>query len=132
MGKNTAETLLHAQQFKSHLPTVDRILDVPQPILKRRTAPSAIPSRAIDPVFRTFLNPDAPAIRPMVLGDARACLRELFGEFCLADPQAITHAVAAFITPFCRGLYGHGGMRGPRCGSTRRTGSARGRTTSRT
>ncbi len=112
MGKNTAETLLHAQQFKNHLPIVERILDVPQPILQP-DGTIGYPKPGYDPVFRTFLNPDAPTIRPMVLGDALACLRELFGEFCLADLQAFTHAVAAFITPFCRGLFGWWNARTP-------------------
>ena len=112
MGKQTAETLLSAPHFKEHLPAVDRILDVPQPIL-RADGSIGYPKQGYDPAFRTYLNPDAPAIQRMSLDDAKVLLRQLFCEFCFADSQSIVHALAALITPFCRGILGRWNARTP-------------------
>lgn len=112
MNKQTAETLLSAPQFRGQLPRVDRILDVPQPVL-RADGSIGYPKPGYDPEFHTYLNPDAPVIRVISLNDAIALLWQLFGEFCFADTQSIVHALAGLITPFCRGLLGQWNARTP-------------------
>jgi len=112
MDKNTAEVVLAAQQFREQLPVVERILDVPIPIL----TPEGIicyPSTGYDPRFMTYLAEDAPKIERMPVADALALLRELYFEFCFRTAQDITHAIAALITPFCRGLFGRWTARTP-------------------
>ena len=81
MNENTAKALLASPQFRAPLPVVERILDIPQPILRPDNS-IGYPRPGYDPEFRTFLNPGA-------------------------------HAIAALITPFCRGLFGRWNDRTP-------------------
>ncbi len=112
MDKSQAEILLSSPQFRRCLPRVDRILDVPVPILKPNGA-LVYPRPGYDPECCTYLNPDAPKITPMDLSDARELLRTLFSEFCFHDAQSLIHALAAFITPFCKGLFPRWNARTP-------------------
>lgn len=112
MGKNTAEILLNAPQFKGFLPAVERILDVPVPIITAEGA-MAYPQPGYDPRFKTYLNPGAPRLEAMSLADALGLLRELFCEFYFKDEQSLIHALAAFLTPFCRGLFPRWNARTP-------------------
>ncbi|HMO51214.1 MAG TPA: DNA polymerase [Kiritimatiellia bacterium] len=112
MTENTAKALLASPQFRTHLAKVDRILDIPVPII-RADGSIGYPQAGYDPSFRTFLNPNAPSIRRMSPAQAVDLLRQLFCEFCFAHEQALVHALAALITPFCKGLFGRWNERTP-------------------
>lgn len=112
MSKATAETLLAAPQFRDQLPVIERVLDVPLPILCP-DGPIQFPCRGYDPRFRTYLVQDAPQMREMSRDEALSLIRNLYAEFCFKDEQSRIHAYAALITAFCRGLYGRWNVRTP-------------------
>lgn len=112
MNENTARALLASPQFRFHLPEVERILDIPVPII-RPDGSIGYPRTGYDREFRSFLNPNAPSIHPMSLTEAVNLLGQLLSEFCFAHSQALVHALAAFITPFCKGLFGRWNERTP-------------------
>lgn len=108
MSEQDARITLVSEQFHGALPRIERVLDVPLPILLKSTL--VYPKRGYDERFATWLNPSAPEIRTMGLQEAlELLLGELFntpenGGFWWHDEQARTHAIARFITPMCRGL----------------------------
>ncbi|MEE4210806.1 MAG: DNA polymerase [Parvularcula sp.] len=104
MSQAQASILLEAEQLKCKLPPVERMFHVPLPIL-REDGYIITPKKGYDPDFRSWLELDAPDLREMSLDEAKAWIRELLKEFCFRDEQALTHAIAAVLTPFCRGLY---------------------------
>ena len=112
MGKSTAEIMVAAPQFREALPRVDRILDLPIPILCS-DGRIRYPRPGYDPDFLTYLVPGAPPIAEMSLDEAKCLLKALFEEFCFKDRQSLVHAIAAFLTPFCRGLFGRWNARTP-------------------
>jgi DNA polymerase-1 len=108
MSEQDARITLLSDQFLSPLPGIDRVLDVPVPVLAHGKL--AYPKAGYDERFGTWLSPSAPEIRTMGLDEALdLLLGELFttpeqGGFWWHDEQARTHALARFITPMCRGL----------------------------
>jgi len=105
MNRETAASLLSAPQFKSRLPHIVRILDIPLPI-RLPDGRIELPRIGYDPRFRTYCDPGCPLIRPMPVDEARALLLKIHRGFCFRDQQSITHALARLITPYCRGLMG--------------------------
>ena len=105
MTRECAAKLMAAPQFRRKLPEIIRILDIPLPI---RTPGDGIvfPEAGYDPRFRSYLDPEAPRIRPMPLERAIELLQEVHAEFRWKDGQSLVHALARIITPFCRGLMG--------------------------
>ncbi len=112
MLKATAEIMLASPQFREELPRIDRILDVPIPI-RGDDGVIRYPRPGYDPEFLTYLSPSAPTLGEMPLEEARRLFRGMYEEFCFKDPQSVVHALAAMITPFCRGLYGRWNARTP-------------------
>ncbi len=105
MNRETASSLLSAPQFKSRLPIIVRILDIPLPI-RLPDGRIEYPKIGYDPRFRTYCDPGCPMIRPMPVAEARELLLKIHRGFCFRDQQSITHALARLITPYCRGLMG--------------------------
>lgn len=105
MTRECAAKLMAAPQFRRKLPEIIRILDIPLPI---RTPGDGIvfPETGYDPRFRSYLDPEAPRIRPMPFERAVELLQEVHAEFGWKDGQSLVHALARIITPFCRGLMG--------------------------
>jgi hypothetical protein len=70
------------------------------------------PKPGYDERFETWLNPHAPQLRTMGFEEAIACCLATCsalpeqGGFWWHDEQSRVHALARFITPFCRGLMG--------------------------
>ena len=105
MTRECAAKLIAAPQFRRKLPEIIRILDIPLPV---RTPGDGIvfPEPGYDPRFRSYLDPEAPRIRPMPFERAVELLQEVHAEFGWKDGQSLVHALARIITPFCRGLMG--------------------------
>lgn len=105
MNRETSGSLLSSPQLKRSLPQIVRILDLPIPI-RRPSGAIEFPKIGYDPRFQTYCDPDAPVIRPMPVTEAKALIMRIHQGFCFKDAQSITHALARFITPYCRGLMG--------------------------
>jgi len=111
MSEADARITLVSGFFGSCLPRINRVLDVPVPHLSD-DGKLVYPTSGYDPRFGTWLNPHAPKLKTMGLTEAlRWLLDDLFGlpeqgGFWWHDEQARFHAIARFITPFCRGLMG--------------------------
>lgn len=111
MSEQDARITLVSGFFGSCLPLIRRLLDVPVPHLSD-DGRLVYPKPGYDARFGTWLNPHAPQLKTMGLTEAlRWLLQDLFGlpehgGFWWHDEQARVHALARFITPFCRGLMG--------------------------
>jgi DNA polymerase-1 len=111
MSEQDARITLVSGFFGACLPLIRRVLDVPVPHLSD-DGKIVYPTPGYDERFDTWLNPHAPQLKPMGLTEAlRWLLQDLFGlpehgGFWWHDEQARFHALARFITPFCRGLMG--------------------------
>jgi hypothetical protein len=104
MPQQTANKLIHATQFKRALPPIRRIVDIPLPV--RWNGEIVHPSFGYDPRLHVYLNPDAPRISPLPLGEAKRVLNEILGGFYFRDQQSVTNSIAFLLTPYCRGLMG--------------------------
>jgi DNA polymerase-1 len=111
MCEQDARITLVSGFFGACLPLIRRVLDVPVPHLSD-DGKLVYPKPGYDARFGTWLNPHAPLLKTMGLTEAlRWLLQDLFGlpehgGFWWHDEQARIHALARFITPFCRGLMG--------------------------
>ena len=109
MSEADARITLVSGFFGSRLPRIRRVLDVPVPHLSD-DGKLIYPKPRYDERFGTWLNPHAPQLRTMGLTEALNWIYcDLFGPadqggFWWHDEQARVHAIARFITPFCRGL----------------------------
>lgn len=102
--KPQAELLLAASQFRDQLPEIQRVLDVPVPVLV--DGKLELSTHGYDARFKTYMNLNAPEIQPMSVAQAKQFIHEVYAEFCWADTQSLTHAIARLITPACRGILG--------------------------
>ena len=111
MSEQDARITLVSGFFSSCLPRIHRVLDVPVPHLTD-DGKLVYPKPGYDERFGTWLNPHAPQLKTMGHSEAlRWLLQDLFGlpdqgGFWWHDEQSRIHALARFITPFCRGLMG--------------------------
>ena len=111
MSEQDARITLVNGFFSSCLPRINRVLDVPVPHLSD-DGKLVYPKPGYDERFGTWLNPHAPQLKTMGHAEAlRWLLLDLFGlpehgGFWWHDEQSRVHALARFITPFCRGLMG--------------------------
>ena len=104
MSREIATALLASPQFKRQLPRIDRILDVPVPYLQERVLLFA--NTGYDERLNTFCPAVHLGITPLGLEKSKELLRELFQDFCFANRDSATIAIARLITPMCRGLMG--------------------------
>ena len=111
MSEADARITLVSGVFSNSLPRIRRVLDVPVPHFSD-DGKLIYPKTGYDERFGTWLNPHAPKLKTMGHSEAlRWLLNDLFGlpengGFWWHDEQARVHALARFITPFCRGLMG--------------------------
>ncbi|MBN8459393.1 MAG: bifunctional DNA primase/polymerase [Verrucomicrobia bacterium] len=109
MSEQDARITLVSGFFGACLPRVSRLLDVPVPHFSD-DGKVVYPKPGYDERFGTWLNPQAPQLRTMGHAEAlRWLCHDLFGPpdqggFWWHDEQARVHALARFVTPFCRGL----------------------------
>jgi hypothetical protein len=102
MSREIATALLASPQFKRQLPRIDRILDVPVPYVQDGALVFA--STGYDQRLNTFCPAVHLGITPLGLEKSKELLRELFQDFCFANHESATIAIARLITPMCRGL----------------------------
>lgn len=105
ISSTLADTMLQSQIMQDAMPRIDRIFNVPIPIIYNGQL--TFPNRGYDVRFKSWLPPDAPEITnpEMDLERAKDILNVLFQEFCFRSPQDKINAIAALLTPFLRGLF---------------------------
>ncbi len=111
MNESDARITLLNRGFRTRLPRISRLLDVPVPQWSEDGG-LLYPATGYDARFGTWLNPNAPQLRTMGISEALdLLLGELLanpedGGFWWRDQQARILALARIVTPFCRGLMG--------------------------
>jgi len=105
MSTSIASLLLVCPNFVEALPKLDRVLKVPMPIIDGRGGSLIVPTPGYNPRINTLLVHEAPEIEELSLTESKALLERLLRDFCLADTKDKVHAIAALLTPLCRGLY---------------------------
>ena len=105
MTQTHANLILASQDFKRNLPALERIFDIQIPIIFKKQL--TFPKKGYDKRFGSWLPYNAPQIKRdlYTLDDAKTMLNKIFEEFCFAAEKDRIHAIAAFITPFMRGLF---------------------------
>lgn len=113
INTNLAAVLLEAAQFHEDIPKIKRIFTVPIPILYEHKL--TFPRPGYDERFNSWMPYNAPNIEriDMPLAEAKGIIYSLFREFCFKNKQDYTHAVAALLTPFLRGLFKSFSCRSP-------------------
>jgi len=81
-------------------------LDTPIPILRKGQI--VYPQLGYNPDLQVYTNPNSPPLSDVIYEDTLGLIEELFSDFCFADEQAKTNAIAKLLTPFCKGLIGWG------------------------
>lgn len=105
MNNKQASVLIESDGLMRQLPEVERILDVPQPIIDPDTGKLTFPRKGHDPRFNTYVVENAPELEEIPLNEAKRILYEIVRDFCYKSERDLIHALAAIITPFCRGLF---------------------------
>ncbi len=108
MTRECAAGLLAAPQLRRKLPEIIRILDFPLP-LKLPSGDIAAPKLGYDPRFRIYTDPAAPELCRMSRDEALEWMQKAHIGFGFRDRQSLVHAIARFLTPYCRGLMGWDG-----------------------
>lgn len=104
MTLNQANITIVSDQFMSELPKIKRIFTAPIPIL--HDGQLTFPTKGYDPRFESWLDPSSPEIAEVSYEEASVIIDYIFAEFCFKDmKQDKTHAIAALLTPFLRGLF---------------------------
>ena len=107
LGAACLPSLLAANQLLSELPRVERIIDVPIPVVSGGKL--ILPAVGYDERLETYLKRGSPEINyDMPLEEARGWIDELLGSFCYADAQSKTHSLARLFSPYMRGIIGFG------------------------
>jgi DNA polymerase-1 len=104
LTREGADKLLHATQLLSRLPRILRIMDAPLPVLHKGEI--CLPQPGYNPDLKAYLLPSAPQIKTVPIEEARRLIQAMLEEFCFESDQALVHAVARLLTPFCKGLMG--------------------------
>lgn len=119
MSQNIAEIVLASEQFKEKLPVIEKILNIPFPMIIDNKITFAKPG--YDPEMLSWSPKNMPdIIENMELEEAKNILCEVFKEFCFKSKveqkqinQDEINAIAALLTPFCRFLYSRETCRTP-------------------
>ena len=104
LRRESASYLLSAGQLLERLPKVTRILDTPLPILK--DGKIVYPKPGYNTDLKCYISPQSPVLSEIGFDDGLRLIEELLDDFCFADDQAKTNAVAKLMSPYCRGLMG--------------------------
>jgi len=113
MTSELAKTVLDSHFFQNKMPNIKRIFPVPLPIMYKGKL--TFPKKGFDLRFNSWLPFDSPDIEnpKMTLEEAKKVINQIYGEFCFKEDQDYSNAVAALITPFCRGLFSNFNIRTP-------------------
>ena len=104
MTQTMAKLCLASPNFQDKLPIIKRIFDIQIPIMYKGKL--TFPKKGYDKRFASWLPFNAPKIKKDMynLEQAKSMINNIFSEFCFQSEKDRTHAIAAFITPFLRGL----------------------------
>lgn len=113
MNLNTASITLASEEFQNQLPAIKRIFTTPIPIIHEGKLTT--PLQGYDERFKSWLNPDAKNPAEIPKEEAKETINYIFREFAFEKNeegkltslgnQSRTHAIAALITPYLRGLF---------------------------
>lgn len=105
MTSELSKTVLEAPHFQDRMPNIERIFTVPIPIMYKKEL--SFPKQGFDIRFNSWLPFDSPEIEDenMPIKEAIELINKTYSEFCFKDEQDKSNAIAAAITPFCRGLF---------------------------
>jgi hypothetical protein len=105
MTQNHAGLVLSSENFKYKLPAIHRMFKIQMPLLHKKTFTTC--KKGYDKRFGSWLPFGAPQIKKDMynLEDAKELIEYIFSEFCFASEKDRMHAIAGFITPFCRGMF---------------------------
>ncbi len=105
MSPNKADIILSSHIIEEALPQIERIFLIPLPILFEGEL--TFPKKGYDSRFSSWRPYDSPEVENpnMDVNKAKEIIDGIFSEFCFKSDQDKTNAIAAFITPFLRGLY---------------------------
>jgi len=107
-----ADATLASDQFRLQMPVIERIFNVPMPHLV--DGKFVFPKFGYDPVLLSWLPPDAPKIdESMTLDKAKEILESILCDFCFVGVRDKINALAAMLTPMCRGMYSNEAARVP-------------------
>jgi hypothetical protein len=104
MSREDASAVLASCQLQRQLPRIERILDIPIPLVCDNKL--VYPKTGYDPDLKTYCPPGAPEIKPLPLEESKTLLLKVHEEFCFKDDLSRTVAIARLLTAFCRGLMG--------------------------
>ena len=103
MRLDAATVLLKSDQLRTALPRVDRILEVPLPVMATgRTV--VLPTPRYNPELKIWLSPHAPTVNLIPLDDAAHWLEQVLQGFAFVGPQDRTHFIAHLLTHMAAGL----------------------------
>ena len=113
MNSELSKVVLTSSFFQNKMPNIERIFTVPIPIIYNGKL--SFPKVGFDERFNSWLPFDSPKIEDgnMTLDEAKKIIEDLYSEFCFKDKQDLANAIAAAITPFCRGLFSNFNIRSP-------------------
>ena len=105
MTKGMADiTLASEYQFKSMLPIIDKIYNIPMPSLQDGNL--VFPKSGYDKTMHSWMPHNAPKLDPtMSVTDAKAIINKIYKDFCFTKEQDRINAISGGLTPMCRGLY---------------------------
>ena len=104
MRIDAATLLIKSDQLRNALPRVDRILEVPLPIMTPgRTV--VLPSRGYNPDLKIWVSPSAPAIAMIPVVEAYQRLDWVLQGFAFVGPQDRTHYIAHLLTHMAAGFF---------------------------
>ena len=115
MSHSVANVVLVSDNFRDVMPVINRILNVQIPILIKEKNEIILPNKGYDKRFFSWVPYNSPMIDNdnMTLEESKNNINILFKEFCFKSEQDKTNALAAFITPFIRGMFSSFSIRTP-------------------
>ncbi len=105
MSVNVALVALASKQFKQSLPQIERIFNIPIPIIHEGKL--TFPKKGFDERFGSWLPYDSVQITNPDMGikDAKKILFNIYNEFCFKSHQDYINAIAGLLTPYLRGIF---------------------------
>lgn len=105
MSINLSVVVLASHNFRQSLPQIERIFNVPIPIIYNNKL--TFPKKGYDIRFGSWLPNKAPKIikLDMKLKEAKDIIYNMLKEFCFKSRQDYINAIAGILTPFLKGLF---------------------------
>jgi hypothetical protein len=112
ISTDLSSTMLQSEILKHQLPKISNIFRIPLLMIYENKI--TFPKKGYDERFKSWLDLNSINIKEDIpLEKAKQTIEEIYSEFCFETPQDKTNAIAALITPACRGLYSRYSSRTP-------------------